>query len=182
MRAILVTLLLAPAIAVAGPFGFSIQEKRDDFTQSSFIHGSGLKVCQPKGWSYCAVLDLLWYPDNPGEVLVRIERSGEPISMLELSVRMEEGIRTFESSTPVTNVQYDRYLIGDQAFSSANSFFLPVDALESIASDKARGIIRITGTHTTLDLDFYRKASMRGLPIDNLKAFLLRIMRESDPR
>lgn len=174
-RLIALTLVAFPAWA--GPFGFSIEEHRDDFTGTTYIVGDGLKVCPPKGITSCASLRIAWTQEDPDTALLRIEVHNAT-SILALSAKTPDGIVTFDADT-ITDIDAARVPSG-LAWSSANTFAVPVRVLESIASSRETGTIRVTGTHSAIDFDFYRKASMRGLPVDQLRTFLQRIGSGSD--
>lgn len=174
-RAIVLTLIAFPAWAA--PFGFSIKELRDDFTGTTYIVGSDIKVCPPKGITSCASVQIAWTQEDPDTALVRIEIHNVT-SVLALSAKTPDGIVTFDADT-ITDIDAARVPSG-LAWSSANTFAVPVKVLESIASSREAGTIRVTGTHSAMDFDFYRKASMRGLPVDQLRTFLQRIGSGSD--
>lgn len=174
---LLATIALAfPLACFAGPFGFSITQHKDEFTGETFTHGSDLKVCQPKGIaSTCAMLNLYWTPAEAESVVVRIDITGGFTSILSLSVRGDEGVRTFDAPTQVTDLTRHSTAARAVNWSSGNSFILPVDALRAIANSQDHGLIRVTGTHSSVDFSFYRKASMKGLPVDHLRTFLAAI-------
>lgn len=180
MKALLALLTLATSSAFAGDFRFTIAEQFDDFTKSTYLRGDGLKVCQVKKAGFvapCATLDLVWDPAQPNVVGVRLERP-EISSITGIAVNINGEIQRFAADVPVTDFDYNESLgrfMRFMAWSSANTFVLPVDVLKAIASNKENGVIRVTGTHAATDYDFYRKAKARGLPADELSKFIERI-------
>jgi hypothetical protein len=173
-RIIALTLVAIPAWA--GPFGFSIEEHRDDFTGTTYIVGDGLKVCPPKGITSCASLRIAWTQEDPDTALLRIEVHNAT-SILALSAKTPDGIVTFDADT-ITDIDAARVPSG-LTWSSANTFAVPIQVLESIAASRETGTIRVTGTHSSIDFDFYRKAKARGVPADELRKFLEYISKSS---
>jgi hypothetical protein len=169
LRAVLLTLVAFPAL------GLSIQEHTDGFTGVSYVVASDLKVCPPKGITSCATVRMAWTKEDPETVLFRIEVH-DTLSVLSLSAKTPDGIRTFNADTG-TNLQATRVPAGF-AWSSTNSFAIPLSVIESIASSRELGTIRVAGVHSAIDFDFYRKASMRGLPVDGVRSFLERIKKQ----
>jgi len=155
---------------------FKIEQKQDEFTKASYIRASDLKLCQIKSAGFaaqCASLDLVWDPEMPEVVAIRLEQNGIS-GITQVAVNIGGDIQRFGADTP-TYFDYSRSIgraSRTLAWSSANMFLLPVSVLEAIAADQGNGLIRVTGLHASTDYDFYRKAKARGVPADELRKFL----------
>jgi hypothetical protein len=162
---------------------FKIEQKHDEFTKASYIRASDLKLCQIKSAGFaaqCASLDLVWMPDEPETVAIRLEQNGIS-GISQVAVNINGQIQRFGADLP-TDFDYNRSIgraSSTMAWSSANVFVLPVAALKGIAADQGNGIMRVTGIHASTDYDFYRKAKARGVPADELRKFLDAISKSS---
>jgi hypothetical protein len=175
MRAITGLILLLLAVNVHAQ-RFKIEETTDALSRETYLRATGMKLCQAKEAGFaakCAVLQLAWHPSEPDSVAVRIEIP-ELTSVLEVAANVDGTVRRYGANVPVTDIDYDRGLqvAAVAGFTSANVFVLPVAVLESLASNADSGILRVSGTHNSLDFDFWRKAKMRGVPADELREFL----------
>lgn len=176
----LLSVLLALFAVTAHAAGFKISEQRDDFTRTSAVHGENLKLCQVRSAGFaaeCASLHLVWRHEYPDVIGVRLESPGVS-SITEIAVNIGGSIERFGADVLVTDFDYSHALAnlsGSMAWSSANSFVLPVEVLKAIAAQKDNGIIRVLGTHSATDYDFFRRARARGVPADELRQFLDRI-------
>jgi hypothetical protein len=177
MKALFAVALLIASSAHAAGFGFRISEEHDAFTKASYLKASGLKLCQIRAAGFaaqCATLDLAWDRRDPGLVIVRLEQPGIT-SITEIAVNIDGNIQRYGADIPVTDFDYEPSLLRLSAYvawSSANTFVLPVHALKAIAASKDNGVIRVLGTHAATDYDFYRKARAKGVPADELARFL----------
>lgn len=173
-----------PALALCfvafSAHAFEIEEKHDEFTKSSYIYASGFKLCQVKSagvLAQCATLQLVWLPDDPNTVAIRFEQNGIS-DISEVAVNLNGKIERFGADIPITGIDYSRSIgraSSAMAWTSANVFLLPVRALRAMVDDEASGILRVTGLRASTDYDFYRRAKMRGVPADDLRAFLAAI-------
>jgi hypothetical protein len=155
---------------------FKIEETTDALSRETYLRATGLKLCQVKEAGFaakCAALELAWHPSEPDLVAVRIEIP-DLTSVLEAAANVDGTVRRYGADVPVTDIDYDSgmQVAAGAGFTSANVFVLPVAVLESLASDADSGILRVSGTHSSVDFDFWRKAKMRGLPADELREFL----------
>lgn len=165
---------------------FRIEESTDALTRESYLQASGLKLCQVKSAGFaaqCAVLQLVWERSTPDLVAIRIEIP-DLTSVLEVAARVGGEVRRYGAEVPVTDIDYSSGLqmAAGAGFSSANVFVLPIEALRSLSSDEDSGLLRVSGTHTSFDFDFWRKAKARGLPADELREFVTRIERDLEPQ
>ena len=171
MRQFAITLLLLFS-AAASAQSFKIKEQTDPLTKQNMVVAESLKLCQIKDaglMAKCAQLRFLWLPKHPDFVLVRVDIP-EITSVLKLSINIDGDVKTFSSSEPITDINvYRGYGISP---TSGNSFLLPLTAFQSLANNKEFGIMRVTGTHNSIDYDFWRKAKARGLPADELRELL----------
>jgi hypothetical protein len=183
MRIIAVVILLMVAVN-ADAQRFEIEETTDRLSRETYLRAAGLKLCQVKDEGFaakCAVLQLAWQPSAPDLVAVRIEIP-DLTSVLEVAVNVDGTVRRYGADVPVTDIDYDRGLqvAAGAGFTSANVFVLPVAVLQSLASNAESGILRVSGTHNSVDVDFWRKAKMRGVPADELREFLKEIVAENN--
>lgn len=165
---------------------FSIEDRTDALTRETYVQASGLKLCQVKSAGFaaqCAVLQLAWEQSTPELVAIRIEVQ-DLTSVLEVAARVDGEVRRYGAEVPVTDIDYRSGLqmAAGAGFSSANVFVLPVEALRSLSSDAESGVLRVSGTHSSFDFDFWRKAKARGLPADELRSFLTRIEQDLESR
>ncbi len=151
---------------------FKIEEQTDMLTKETYISAGILKLCQTKNAGIiakCAQLKFAWNPKMPKYVAVRIDIP-DIASVLNVSVNIKGTIQTFDADEP-TDIQpyYEKYT------RSGNTFIMPLEALRALCSDPNYGIMRVSGTHSSYDYDFWRKAKMKGLPSDELREFLDKI-------
>lgn len=183
MARIFVAVIFCSFAVQASAQSFKIEERVDALSRESLVQATGLKLCQVKSAGLaakCAMLQLAWQRTKPDLVPVRIELP-ELTSVLEVAVNVDGTVRRYGAAVPVTDIDYDSALqrAAGLGFSSANVFVLPVEVLRSLASNAESGILRVSGTHSSVDFDFWRKAKMKGVPADELKEFLKRIDRSA---
>ncbi len=175
MRTILsVLLLLLASMTVEAKL--KIEKSVDRLTKHTVTKANGLKLCQPKesgAFAKCANLSLAWIEAQPDIVAVRFEFP-ETVSVQELAINVDGEIQVIRATTAATDFKYDPNLarVGASAASSANTFLVPVSALRALCKDANGGILRVSGTHSSMDFDFWRQAKMKGLPADELREFL----------
>lgn len=176
-------LALVLCLVTLSAHAFKIEQKQDEFTKASYIRASDLKLCQIKSAGFaaqCASLDLVWDPEMPEVVAIRLEQNGIS-GISQVAVNIGGHIQRFGADLP-TDFDYNRSIgraYSTMAWSSANVFILPVSALQGIVADQGNGVMRVTGLHTSTDYDFYRKAKARGVPADELRKFLEYISKSS---
>jgi hypothetical protein len=175
MRTILsIVLLLLASMTVEAKL--KIEKSVDRLTKQMVSKANGLKLCQPKesgAFAKCANLALAWTEAQPDVVAVRLEFP-ETVSVQELAINVDGNIQVIKATTAATDFKYDPNLarVGASAASSANTFLVPVSALRALCKDANGGILRVSGTHSSMDFDFWRQAKMKGLPADELREFL----------
>ena len=173
---VIAAVILGLVGASAHAQSFRIEERTDALTRETYLQAKGMKLCQIKSAGFaaqCATLEMAWQPSHPELVALRIEMP-TLTSVLEVAVNVDGQVRRYGAEVPVTDINYDSGLrmAAGLGFSSANLFVLPVEVLRSLASDPDAAILRVSGTHTSIDFDFRRKAKMKGLPADELRKFL----------
>jgi hypothetical protein len=153
-----------------------IEKHVDRLTKQTITQATGLKLCQPRdagAFGKCATLSLAWAAERPDTVQIHFEFP-DTVSLLEMAINVDGSIQVFKATTSVTDHDYDPSLakVGLSGASSANTFQVPVFALRALCKDASGGIMRLSGTHSKLDFDFWRQAKMKGLPADELREFL----------
>lgn len=158
--------------------GLKIQEDLDEFTQERILQSKPFSVCQPKkaGMVPCGTFQLRWGSGDPENVVIRFETGGDYVSLTEIFFRADGQILGYEAQN-TTELDYDassaQFGLG-LGRSSANTFVVPIAALEAVATSPASGIVRISGVRYVADYDFYRKHMMK-LPHQLLGDFVTRI-------
>ena len=175
MRQIIAVAFLTLASASSNA-ALKIEKRVDALTKKTLTIARDLKVCQIKTagmMAKCAALDLTWTDEMPDSIAVRITFP-ETVSVQQLAINMNGEVQRFDATTAVTDFNYDKNLptyTGSGA-SSGNTFLVPVTALRSLCKDADSGIMRVSGTHSSIDFDFWRQAKMKGVPADELRQFL----------
>lgn len=152
---------------------FKVEARTDRLTHETFLEAKGLKVCQVKEAGFaakCALLSIQWSPQDKDFVTVKVEIP-EVASILKLIVRFDGKLETFDSLEQLSTHQIASQYSLDTV-STANTFRLPLMILKHLSGGPDSGLIRVMGVNSQYDLDFFRKAKMRGVPADELKQFL----------
>ena len=176
-RQLVISLTLLLGASAAHAQSLKIEEKTDAPTKESMLVGGPLKVCMSAGRK-CAALTLTWSKQQPEVVSVFVELPNASVGIRQLELRMDGEMRTFESAV-AADVVYDAgNTVSHGQWTSANTFVVPLKAIQALAVQQPR-ILRVTGGQDTFDLDFDKRAKMRGLPADELQQFLTAIASKS---
>lgn len=149
----------------------------DETTEETLVQSGKLSVCQRRsaGKVPCADLRLSWRPGAPEIVLVQIEIN-KYVNMTSMFFNIDGTITEYGADSP-TEFAYDKspsaygYRLGKK---SSNDFVIPLSTLKSVTESEKNGVVRITGANSSMDFDFYRKASFgKLLPADQLREFVV---------
>jgi hypothetical protein len=166
-------LLLFSAVTEA-QVRFRIEEITDALTRETLLVAGDLMVCPVKGQGIaCETLQFRWSQATPESITLRVEVTGQAVSISRLQMRVGDEVRSYSSETP-TDVNYSSGLPGDLGLSSANAFVVPIIALKALAEGDP-SLLRVCSVHDCVDLDFRRRAKFRGLPVDELNQLLAAI-------
>src|SRR5687767_8952787 len=125
---------LSLAATVAQTQSLKVEEKTDALTRESMVIGGPLKVCKAEGFT-CASLKLGWKPTAPETIAVHVTLF-ELASIQRLQLRMDGEVRSFDSEHATTDTRYESNTLFGGDFSSANTFILPVGALQALATEE----------------------------------------------
>lgn len=154
-----------------------ISTEYDEITKEPRIQSGKLLVCQPRsaGKVPCADLRLSWRQSAPETVLIQIEII-KYVNMTSIFFNIDGTITEYNANGP-TEFDYDKspssfnYRLGKK---SSNVFVVQLSSLKSVTESEKNGVVRITGANSSMDFDFYRKASFgKLLPADKLREFVV---------
>jgi hypothetical protein len=154
-----------------------ISTEYDEIAKEPHIQSGKLLVCQPRsaGKAPCADLRLSWRHSAPEIVLIQIEII-KYVNMTSMFFSIDGTITEYAADSP-TDFDYDEspsvfgYRLGKK---SSNVFAVQLSSLKAVTESEKNGVVRITGANSSMDFDFYRKASFgKLLPADKLREFVV---------